>query len=359
MNISLAFLRLFFVILSVFFMTTFMLSNPTGSTTSNTLIGILSGLAFGGLLITFDFAFKRFNLRSFNIAIIGIFIGYLMGHALVLVFNAILDISRISIVLQPETLEMIRISLFLFGIYLGTLMTLRSSNEFYISLPFVKFSPTTQKKKDLVIDGSVLSDARILDLAATGILDHQIVIPRFLVKELYASTEIGDEMTKSKAKRALEVLKKLEIIPELNLRFNDTDFPEIKDMYNKLLRLARLIDANLVTADINRLQTPTMEEIRIINIHALSNALKPLMQAGEYIRIKIQRYGKEPRQGVGYLEDGAMVVVNGGGNYVGETIDAKVLSVKHTSSGRMVFCNACDDETLSSEAPSDQAHDDE
>jgi uncharacterized protein YacL len=346
MNISLAFLRILFVILSIFFMTTFMLSSPTGTAHMNALIGIIIGVIFGLLLIGFDTLFKRFNLRSFNIAIIGIFIGYLMGQALVLVFDAILDISRISIVLQPQTLEIIKIALFLFGTYLGTIMTLRASDELYVSVPFIKFSPTAQKKKDLIIDSSVLSDARIIDLSATGLLDHQIVIPRFIIKELYALTEIGDEISKSKARRSLDVIKKLEAIPDLDLRFNDTDFPEVKDTQGKLIRLARLLDANIMTADINRVQTAAVEGTKIISIHTLSNALKPLMQAGEYIKIKIQRYGKEPRQGVGYLDDGTMVVVNGGGNYIGDIIDAKVLSVKHTSSGRMIFCNACDDETL-------------
>jgi uncharacterized protein YacL len=333
MNISLAFMRTLFVVLSIFFMTTFMLSSPTGSIHVNALIGIILGLIFGFLLIGFDITFKRFNLRSFNIAIIGIFIGYLMGQALVLVFDAILEISRISIILQPQTLEIIKIALFLFGTYLGTIMTLRASDELYVSIPFVKFSPTTEKKKDLIIDSSVLSDARIIDVSTTGLLDHQLVIPRFVIKELYALAEIGDEFSKSKARRCLE----------------DTDFPDVKETQGKLLRLARLLDANLLTADISRIQMASIEGIRVINIHTLSNALKPLMQAGEFIKIKIQRYGKEPRQGVGYLDDGTMVVVNGGGNYIGETIDAKVLSVKHTTSGRMIFCNAIDEENLSDE----------
>src|SRR5690242_13422624 len=115
MNLSLIFMRILFVILSVFFMTLFMMSNPAGSPHANALLGVLLGLAFGLLLIGFDVTFKRFNLRSFNIAIIGIFIGYLMGEALVLVFDAILEISRISIALQPQTLEIIKIALFLFG----------------------------------------------------------------------------------------------------------------------------------------------------------------------------------------------------------------------------------------------------
>jgi uncharacterized protein YacL len=358
MNLSLVFLRILFVILSIFFMTTYMVSSQTGVPHINALIGIGLGMLFSFVLIGFDILFKRFNLRSFNIAIIGIFIGYLMGQALVLVFDAVLDISRISIVLQPQTLEVIKIALFLFGTYLGTIMTLRAADELYVSIPFVKFAPTAQKKKDLIIDSSVLSDARIIDASATGLLDHQLIAPRFIIKELYALAEIGDEIAKSKARRSLDVIKKLEAIPELDLRFNDTDFPEVKDTHGKLVRLARLLDANILTADISRVQMSSIEGIRIINIHSLSNALKPLMQAGEYIKIKVQRYGKEPRQGVGYLDDGTMVVVNGGGNYIGEVIDAKVLSVKHTSSGRMIFCNACDDETLSNEYE-DESDDDE
>jgi uncharacterized protein YacL len=338
-------------------MTTYMASSNAGTPTVNVIIGIVLGLSFGLLLIGFDYIFKRFNLRSFNIAVIGLFIGYLMGQALVLIFNAVLDISALSISIQPQTLEIIKIAIFLFGTYLGTIMTLRSSDELYISIPFVRFSQMSQKKKDLLVDSSVLADARIIDLATTGLLDHELVIPRFLVKELYVHSEIGDELTKSKARRSLDILKKLELIPHLELRYNDTDFPDVKDMQGKLIRLARLLDANILTADISRVQISSIEGITIVNIHALSNALKPLMQMGELIKIKIQRYGKEPRQGVGYLEDGTMVVVNGGGNYIGDLIDAQVLSVKHTTSGRMIFCNALDDESLNHSFEEDTNHD--
>lgn len=358
MNISLAFTRIFFLALSVFFLTTFMLSSQTGTVLSNALWGVGLGILFSLMLIGFDTLFRRFNLRSFNIAIIGLFIGYLMGQALVLVFDVILDLSSISIALQPQTLEIIKICLFLFGTYLGAIMTLRGADEVYVSIPFVRFAPTAHKKKDLLVDVSVLADARIIDLSSSGLLDHQLIIPRFLMKELYAQAETGDEACRTKARRCLDVVKKLESVHHLELRFNDTDFPEVKEAMGKLVRLARLLDANILTADISRIQMASVEGIRIINIHALSNALKPLMQTGEFIKIKIQRYGKEPRQGVGYLEDGTMVVVNGGGNFIGEIIDCQVLSVKHTSSGRMIFCNACDDETLTHDL-AHEAYDDE
>ena len=343
MNVSLVFTRIFFLILSIFFMTAYMISIHTGTLITHALIGIGLGIVFTCILMGFDLLFKRFNLRSYNIAIIGLFIGYLMGRALVLILDVVLDISAASFIMKPQILEIIKIGLFLFGTYLGTMFALRSSDELYVSIPFVKFTPLAQKKKDILVDVSTLSDSRIIDLANSGLVDQHLIIPRFIMKELYADAETGDESTKSKARKSLETIKKLEELPGLNIRYNDTDFPEVKDQLNKLVRLARLIDANILTADISRVQIATIEGVRIINLHSLSNALKPLMQAGEKLTIKIQRYGKEERQGVGYLDDGTMVVVNGGGDYIGEIIEVQVLSVKHTASGRMIFCNTIEE----------------
>ena len=344
MNLALAFTRTLFVFLSIFFMTVYMISGPFGHTPEGYGFGCLLGLGLGALLIGFDLLVKKFNLRSFNIVVVGLFVGYLMGRALVGVFGAILEISTASIHLNKEALEVIEIAIFLFSIYLGTIMTLRASDELYISIPFVRFAQTIHHKKDLVLDSSILADTRILDMAGSGLVDNHLVIPRFVLKELHFQTESPDAMTSNRAKRAIETSKKLEASPGLELRFSDTDFPDVHEPVQKLLRLARLLDANVLTAEnIGKIQMSGIDEVRIININSLSNALKPLMQAGEHIRIKIQRYGKEPRQGVGYLEDGTMVVVNGGGDYIGETIETLVLSVKHTSSGRIIFCNTLDE----------------
>src|SRR6516225_8979585 len=133
MNVSLVFLRVLVLILSIVFMTIYFHSLPEGKALSNTILGVSVGLLFGLLLIGFDIVFRRFNLRSFNIAIIGIFIGYLMGQGLILVFDALIDISSISVILQPQTLEIIKMALLLFGVYLGMIMTLRSSDELYVS----------------------------------------------------------------------------------------------------------------------------------------------------------------------------------------------------------------------------------
>lgn len=340
MNISLAFIRIFFTILSMVFATVY--AAHIFPLLPAVIGGIIAGLLFAAFLIILDLFFRRFNLRSFNIAILGIFFGYLMGEALVLVLHAILAITS-SNHAHPAIIEIIEIAIFLFGIYLGLILTLRASDELYVSIPFVKFAPQRQLKKDLIIDSSALSDPRIIDLAVSGLFDHHLVIPRFVVKELYMQTESQDEQVKLKARRSLDTLKKLEEYPDLALRFNDTDFPEVKDNSTKILRLSRLIDGNIMTADISKVQTTTIEGVKVINIHTLSNALKPLTDTGEHISIKVQRHGKEPNQGIGYLEDGTMIVVNGGGDYIGQTIDVNVLSVKHTSSGRMIFCNVSSD----------------
>lgn len=345
MNASIVFARIFFLLLCILFVTTFTLTSlPGGMNYANVLKGLLGGSLLGAFLIGSEYIFSRFSLRAFNLAALGLFFGYLLGQAVLLIFDGIISISGIAS--SGEILGIIKTAIFLYTCYLGLIMTAKGSEELYLSIPFVKFKPTYQKKKDILLDISILTDPRIIDLATSGLLDHHLIFPRFALKELYQMADSNDEMIKAKARKSLEVVKKLEGIPSLELRYVDNDFPEIKDVHAKLTHLARHLDANIITSDINRVQISEIEGIRVININLLSNALKPITTAGEFLSIKIQRYGKEPRQGVGYLDDGTMVVVNGGAEFIGEVIRTQVLSVKHTSSGRMIFCNAAEDTVL-------------
>lgn len=343
MKISTAFLRVFFVLLSLFFMIAFMTSLPLGSPTHKILLGLGLGALFSALLFSVENLFKRYNLKAFNTVAIGLFFGYLLGYGLSSVFTAIAAMTHMKMAMQPQTIDVIKTGFYLLGTYLGTFLTLHFSDEIQVSIPFIHLSQSKMRKKDLLIDASALYDSRIIDLASTGVLDNTLIMPRFLSLELFTNAELGEEQDRLKAKRAIDSLKKLEGLPNLNLRYDDTKFGEVLDPFKQLLKLARLLDTNILSSDPSQSQIPHIEGIQIINLHALSNALKPLMQAGESMKIKIQRYGKEPNQGVGYLEDGTMVVVNGGGDFVGETIEVQVLSVKHTSSGRMIFCNTMED----------------
>lgn len=342
MNIALAFTRIFFTILSIFFITLYSIQSANGDVLPRIVYGLLGGFSFSLILIGFDTFFRKFNLRSFNIAIIGLFIGYLMGEALVLILKAILSISVLSFSLTITNTEILSICLFLFGTYLGTIMTLRWSDELYVSIPFVKFSQINQKRRDIMIDQSTLMDPRFNDLCTTRILDQSIVIPRFVVKELYALTQLHDEASKTKGRKAIETLKRLETLPGFGLRFNETDFPEIQEIAQKTIRLSRLVDANILTAESKQYQLNGAEGVEVINLNSMAAALKPIMQSGEFIHIKVQRQGKEPQQGVGYLEDGTMVVINNAKDAIGQTIRAAILSSKSSPSGRIIFCNALD-----------------
>lgn len=345
MSIPSSFIQVFFSLVCVLFSVNFATHYFDGGWSGlNITVGFAGGAILAAVLTGANALLNRVRLRAFNTAILGLFLGYLMAQAILMSLGGIIGWN-----LQTEEAMLVRFLIFLFSLYAGLMITRESAEEFSISLPFVEFQRISHKKKDILCDLSIFSDPRVIDLATSGLLDHQLVIPRFAIKELYAQLESGDELVKSKAKRALEVIKKLESLPSLEIRYVEMDFPEIKDPMAKLIRLARTTDTHIITSDINRIQQSCIEGVRIINIHMLSNALKPITQTGESIHIKIQRYGKEARQGVGYLEDGTMVVVNGGAEFIGETIKGYVLSVKHTSSGRMIFCNAADDLGLSQE----------
>jgi uncharacterized protein YacL len=314
--------------------------NFGGWTPFNAAIGLALGSLFSLLIFSLSPLIKRSNLRQLNTWTLGLLFGALFGYTLSFILSQGLSLAGLE---ANPILPIVTTIVYLTTLYLGVTLTLQSESELHLAIPFVKLEQKVQKKRDVLLDLSILQDPRIIDLASSGLLDQLVILPRFLVRELQEAAEGMEEGTTYKARRTLDVISKLEALPNLKLRYTDADFGE-KDATSKMIRLARMIDSDLLTADISRIEQASIEGVRIINIHTLSNALKPLTHSGETLTIKVQRYGKEPRQGVGYLDDGTMVVINGGADFIGETIKTHVLSVKHTSSGRMIFCNALEDE---------------
>ncbi len=307
----------------------------------NLTIGLLSGVLTSCFLLGIETLTKKVRIQTFNTIALGLFFGFLMGKSIIFIVDGIFAPQSIEHLLPP-----LQYLIYLCTSYLGITLTIRSSEDLYLCIPFVNLKATGPKKKDILADISVLQDPRIIELASSGLLDQQLIFPQFFAKELYTLSENEDEGIRTKAKRGLDVLKKLEAMPTLNLRYSDMDFPEIREAMVKLVKLARCLDTNIITSDMTRIQQSSIEGVMIINIHLLSQALKPITHPGEIIQIKIQRPGRESRQGVGYLDDGTMVVVNGAEKYIEKTIRANVLSVKQTQSGRMIFCNAMEEEDL-------------
>ena len=204
----------------------------------------------------------------------------------------------------------------------------------------MRLAPATQtNKKEFLVDLSALEDSRLLELARSGLLDHQLVIPTFVVKEIQKGMESQDEATRVRHRKCYEHLKRLESMPTLGLQLKEFHFSEQDDLATKLVRAAKFLQAYILTSEQAALRSDE-EGIVVISLETIANALKPGAVRGEVLSIKIQRLGKEPKQGVGYLEDGTMVVVNGGGEFLGQTVRTQVLSQKYSSSGKIVFCNA-------------------
>lgn len=341
MNISNYFTRSAFALVSLLFFGAISVSlMPDQPYWTSFSVGALGGLAFTGFLFALSYLLREISIRNLNVVALGLFFGWFLGFSLDQLFNAVIGIAPQAF--SYETLSIIKSCIYLISCYLGLTLTIQSANELNFCIPFLRLNSLDRKKKDVLLDPSLLTDPRLFDIARSGLIDHQLIVSSFCLEELRNSAESGDDAIKSRAQGGLEVFKKLEALPGLELRVVETDFPEHKDTYTKLIRLARSLSANILTADISKLQQFDLNDSKIININLLSAALKPLASAGEHIQIKIQRFGKEPRQGVGYLDDGTMVVVNGGAEYIGKTIKVVVLSIKPTSSGRMIFCNTQD-----------------
>lgn len=198
-------------------------------------------------------------------------------------------------------------------------------------------SPPSTK---ILVDLTCLEDGRLADLAQTGLLDQKLIIPTYLPDELSKLAETATEPQKTKARKALEVLHKIESLPKLEPLFSSQPSPGEGDLATKLLYTAKSLNAYILTTEI---PSAKVEGVNFISLDAIASAVKHGPQRGEIISIKIQRIGKEPRQGVGYLDDGTMVVVNGAGEYLGKTIFAQVLSQKFSSTGKIIFCNAQED----------------
>lgn len=309
-----------------------------GLASSSFLLPIIASGLVSCLVIVGSKFLKETSLKSLNIVVIGLFLGYLMTH---LLFSMIRTVDSVGLFEFPKNyLLLTKMSIYLVCSYLGMVFVHKAQDSWTLSIPFVRLIPAVDRKKDFLLDQAVLTDPRLIDLAATGLFDQRLILPRFVLFECKKGLDQEGDLDKQKSRRILEIVQRLEEIPGLNLRIDEHDFPEIKEVQYKLVQLARLLDAHILTSDPSGINSTSYEGLKWINLFSLSNALKPIVQMGETFQIKIQRYGKEPLQGVGYLDDGTMVVVNGGSEFLGEMIPVQVLSVKHTPTGRMIFCNS-------------------
>ncbi|MDQ6691740.1 MAG: PIN domain nuclease [Candidatus Dormibacteraeota bacterium] len=200
--------------------------------------------------------------------------------------------------------------------------------------------PAQRRIRGALLDTSVIIDGRILDLAHTGFLDMPLIVPRFVLRELQQVADSSDAMRRNRGRRGLEVLTQLQKEPDLSIEFRDDDPAAEAEVDSKLIRVARKTGLAILTNDFNLNRIARLEGVTVLNLNELTNALKPIAIPGEELAVAVVKEGKEAGQGVGYLEDGTMVVVENGRRYLNQTVAATVTSVLQTAAGRMIFASA-------------------
>ena len=232
----------------------------------------------------------------------------------------------------------------LVGVWLGASTGIRRGPEMAgVNALLLPRAPQQERPVKLV-DTSVLIDGRIADLAATGFIEGPLVIPQFVLRELQQIADATDPRKRTRGKRGFEIVQRLQRLPGLQAEIDAKDVPEVADVDEKLLVLARARGAKVITTDYNLNKRAEVSGVTVLNVNDLSNALKPAAVAGEGMRVHVLRDGKEAGQGVAYLDDGTMVVVDQGKRWIGQSIDVVVTSVLQTSAGRIIFTRLRDDE---------------
>ena len=218
-------------------------------------------------------------------------------------------------------------------------MLLQTKDDFRFIIPYVEFAKEVKGLKPYVLDTSVVIDGRIADVVETRVIDNQLIMPQFVIAELQTIADSGDKLRRNRGRRGLDILNRLRNDPKVDLVIYDRDLPEFagQSVDQKLVLLAKHLDGKVVTNDYNLNKVAKLHNVGVINLNDIANSLKPVFLPGEAIEVRIIKAGEEAGQGVGYLEDGTMVVIEGGRDHVGEEVSAMVTSVLQTSAGRMVF----------------------
>jgi uncharacterized protein YacL len=297
----------------------------------------LHGLYAGGVGFAIGLAllFTEMRLRQ---AIFSRLLGGAFG-ALLGVFTALLITLIVSRTSAPEPTKSFLeyIALFVFG-YLGLVLGSQKSGAIRADALGGLFAERGAPKTSLkLLDTSVLIDGRIADICEAQFLDGVLVIPQFVLHELQLVADSADPLKRQRGRRGLEVLQRIQKIPQVEVRIVEDDFSQAADVDHKLIELARHTGAKIVTNDFNLNKVATVQGLSVLNVNQLANALKPVVLPGEQMRVFILREGKEANQGVAYLDDGTMVVIDGARRFINKTIDITVTSVHQTTAGKMIF----------------------
>ena len=292
------------------------------------LIGLFLGFMIALFVINIEEAIRKVSLRIIFGGVVGMIIGLLIAFLLAYGLNFVSNIME-----KQQVVPWIYTLLTGIMAYLGLLIGSKKIEEF----SFFGLGQPKDSGDYRILDTSVIIDGRIADISDTGFLQGSLIVPRFVLDELQYIADSSDSMKRSRGRRGLDILNRMQRSVGVNIEISDQDFPKLKGVDAKLVALAKKINAKIVTNDFNLNKVAELQGIRILNVNELANALKPVVLPGETMTVKIIKEGKETGQGVAYLDDGTMIVVDNAQKHQGSNVEVLVTSVLQTTAGRMIF----------------------
>ena len=297
------------------------------------LLPVLAAMA----LVFVDTFWHNKRLQMLSGLFFGVLAGLTIAYMLSLIVNLVVSLFPAA---DIKTVQMIKLLLGAITVFMCVSFVLQTKDDFRFVIPYVEFSRQTKGSHPLLLDTSVIIDGRIADIADTQILESEIIVPRFVLAELQAVADSDDKLKRNRGRRGLDILGRLQKSDKLEIRLMDAHVSSVDDAADvdaKLVALAKHLDGKVVTNDYNLNKICQLRGVAVININDLANALKPVALPGEAMAVKIIKPGEESGQGIGYLEDGTMVVVEQARDSIGKDVTITVTSALQTSAGRMIF----------------------
>lgn len=291
----------------------------------------VAGIVLGCGIVLFEIRLREVSLKRLIGAAFGSVLGILGAYLVSLVLSQALPNSY-------NTVPFLQVLLLALMAYVGLVVGAQKGDMLDLAALGGLFGGEKSLKPAFkILDTSVIIDGRIADIADTGFLDGTLVIPQFVLRELQMVADSGDSMKRNRGRRGLDILQRIQKMAHLNVQILEDDFPNVREVDMKLIELAKMYDCKIVTNDFNLNKVAQLHGVEVLNINELANALKPIVLPGETMRVFILKEGKEYNQGVAYLDDGTMVVVDNAKRVISKTIDIAVTSVLQTTAGKMIF----------------------
>ena len=291
-------------------------------------------LGVAAAILILDIFVRPKRLETITAVYFGLIVGLFLTYVVQLAISPLLPPNA-----NPQVVHWIQVIIGTVLCYGCISLLIQTKNDFRFIIPYVEFSKEVKGRRPYVLDTSVVIDGRIADVVETEVIDAQLIMPRFVIAELQGIADSSDKLRRSRGRRGLDILNRLRTNSHVDLQIFDSDLPEFvgQPVDMKLVLLAKHLSGKVMTNDYNLNKVAKLHGVSVINLNDLSNALKPVYLPGESTDVRIVKPGEEPGQGVGYLDDGTMVVVEGGREHVSQLVHVAVTSVLQTSAGRMVF----------------------